>query len=149
MALQDNSKRVNIKEQIQTGARSGYERRERIVKDFNAQRRWWVYKLTQLLELGFGIIEGLIGLRFLFKLIAANPGNLIASWVYRLSDFFVAPFLGLTISPEVGGIVLEVPAVIAILVYALTSLALVRLVWILFARASTQRVEVYEREQRS
>lgn len=39
-----------------------------------------------------GFIELLVGLRFVLRLIGANAGNAIVSWVYAWSTPFVAPF---------------------------------------------------------
>jgi uncharacterized protein YggT (Ycf19 family) len=41
------------------------------------------------------IIEGIIGLRFLFKLLGANPNSGFVSWIYSWSSPFVAPFKGI------------------------------------------------------
>lgn len=42
-----------------------------------------------------GIIEGIIGLRFIFKLLGANPASSFVSWIYSWSSPFVAPFNGI------------------------------------------------------
>ena len=42
-----------------------------------------------------GLIEALIGLRFLFKLLGANPDNGFVSWIYSWSAPFVNPFAGI------------------------------------------------------
>lgn len=41
------------------------------------------------------IIEGIIGLRFIFKLLGANPNSDFVSWIYSWSSPFVAPFKGI------------------------------------------------------
>ena len=41
------------------------------------------------------IIEGIIGLRFFFKLVGANPNSGFVSWIYDWSAPFVAPFKGI------------------------------------------------------
>lgn len=42
-----------------------------------------------------GLVEGLVGLRFLFRLLGANPANAFVDWVYSWSTPFVAPFAGI------------------------------------------------------
>lgn len=42
-----------------------------------------------------GLIEALVGLRFILRLFGANPSNGFVSWVYSWSTPFVAPFAGI------------------------------------------------------
>ncbi len=98
------------------------------------RQRIFTWKLTQLVWLLFGLLEALIGLRVLLRLIAANPANFFAVLVYRMSYFFVWPFLGLTRTPNANGAVVEVSSIIAMFVYALIAWAIVQLIWIVFDR---------------
>jgi len=98
------------------------------------EQRSFIVRLTQLVWLLFGILEALIGLRVLLKLIAANPNNAFAALVYRASSLFVWPFNGLTRTPAAEGMVLDIPSIIAMFVYALVAWAIVRLIWILLDR---------------
>ena len=41
-----------------------------------------------------GFIEALVGLRFVLRLVGANPDNALVSWIYAWSTPFVAPFSG-------------------------------------------------------
>ena len=91
-------------------------------------------RVTGLIELGTLIVNSLIGLRFLLKLMAANPGNAFAELIYFLTTPFLAIFVGLTRTPSFEGIVIEFYDLIAILVYLVLSWATIHLLWILFAR---------------
>jgi len=85
-----------------------------------------------------GIIDGLLIIRLVLKLLAANPLAGFSSFVYGLTDVFMAPFRNLL--PVVGGgsgAVLEMSVVIAIIVYALIGWALARLIAIMFSRNVT------------
>lgn len=42
-----------------------------------------------------GFIEALVGLRFVLRLVGANPDNALVSWIYAWSTSFVAPFSGI------------------------------------------------------
>ncbi len=86
---------------------------------------------TRLIYLAFAAIEALIGLRVLLKLIAANPNNAFASFVYGLTDRLLWPFLNLTATPSSGDMVLDLPAFIGMFVYMLVSWLVVRLIWVL------------------
>ena len=91
-------------------------------------------RVSGLIDLGTLVVCGLIALRFLLKLMAANPSNPFAALVYFLSTPFVAIFIGLTPAPSFEGIQIEFFDLIAILVYFLLDWAVVRLLWVLFAR---------------
>ena len=91
-------------------------------------------RVSGLINLAAMVVNGLIALRFLLKLLAANAENPFAALVYFLSGPFVAIFVGLTPTPSFQGIQIEFFDLIAILVYFLLAWAIVRLLWILFAR---------------
>ncbi len=91
-----------------------------------------LYKLTDLIWLLTGILEGLIGIRILLKLIAANPAAGFAQFIYSITGFFLTPFVGLTATPSAGGSVLELSSIIAMMVYALIAWIVVRVLWLAF-----------------
>ena len=90
------------------------------------------FKATQLIWLFLGILETMLALRFIFKLIGVNAANTFATFLYNLTDFFVAPFASLTGAPAAGGMVFEFSTIIAMIVYALIGWGLERLVYVLF-----------------
>jgi hypothetical protein len=98
------------------------------------ERRILTFKFTSFIWLALGLLEGLIGLRVVLKLIAANPENLFAQIIYNLSYLFIFPFAGLTMTPAVGGVVLEISSILAMGVYALAFWAMERIVWLIFYR---------------
>lgn len=124
----------------------GYERETQVVEDLNSGPRLFVSRLAQFISLLFGALLVLIGLRVLLKLIAANPANPVAALVYAFTDLFLWPFSGLTVTPSANGMVLEIPAIIAIFVYALVGYIIVRVVWLLFYNPSSRKVRTVERE---
>lgn len=124
----------------------GYERQTQVVEDLNAERRLLVSRLAQLIWLMFGFLEALIGLRVVLKLIAANPNTPFADLIYSFTDLFLWPFRGLTVAPTLNGMELEIPAIIAIFVYALVGWLLVRLVWVLFYNPVSRTMRIVERE---
>ena len=42
-----------------------------------------------------GFIEALVGLRFLFRLLGANPDSGFVTWIYSWSTPFITPFAGI------------------------------------------------------
>src|SRR5215510_10632360 len=91
-------------------------------------------RLIGLIQLSFGVLDGLIGLRFLLKLMAANPSNPFASMVYFITTPFLWMFQSLTRTPSFEGIEIEFFSLIAIIVYSLLGWIIVQLMWILFSR---------------
>ena len=97
-------------------------------------RNWLRLKLAQLTWFVFGVVEGLLGLRFALKIIAANPENPFASIIYAITTPFMFPFRDLTVTPSAGGIVLELNALIAMAVYALLAWAVFNVLALIFTR---------------
>ncbi len=91
-------------------------------------------RITGLIQLAFVILNGLIALRFILKLMAANPANPFAELVYFLTAPFLWIFQGITYTPTFGGIQIEFFSLIAIAVYSLICWILVQLIWLLFSR---------------
>lgn len=109
-----------------TGRTSGF--RVFVISEENLRR------LIGLIQLAFGMLEGLIGLRFMLKLMAANPANPFASLVYFLTSPFLWMFQGLTRTPSFEGIEIEFFSLVAMVVYALIGWIIIQLLWVLFSR---------------
>ena len=139
-------KPIDKREVVRVDNVQGHQRRQRIVENRAGERRQMVARLTNLMLILLTALEGLIGFRVALKLIAANPANPFASFIYGLSQLFLAPFLNLTISPGANGMVLEVPSLIAMAVYAFAGWLIIRLTWVLLYRRGTRTVETYEAE---
>jgi hypothetical protein len=120
---------------------------EQVVHDVTLERRQDVYKVSQLLWLFFGSLESLIAFRMFLKVIAANPNSWFTWLIYGLTDVFVWPFQNITANPSFSGHILEITSVIAMLVYLLIGLIVVRLIWVVFYRVPTSRVSVYDRDE--
>lgn len=142
-----NTHPVDQRQDVRVKQQSGVERREIVTEDLNAQRLQTLERVSALVTFLFSLLEGLIGLRVLLKLMEANPRNAFASSIYNFTNLFLAPFSGLTINPNAGGIVLEITSIIAMIVYALLAWAIIRLVWLVFYQPSNRTVTTYERER--
>lgn len=99
-----------------------------------AEHRYTLAKITQFIWFFTGILEALIGIRVLLKLIAANPNAGFAQFIYTLTTPFLVAFFGLTATPSTSGAVLEIPSLVAMLVYVLVAWGIIRLLWLLFDR---------------
>jgi hypothetical protein len=107
-----------------------------------ANRRRASYKLVQAIWLLFGIVEGLLAIRFILRMLGANEAAGFARFIYSASGPFVAPFNNLFGNPGSGGSVLELNTVVAILVYMLVAWLVVKVVWLLAGenRSATRAV---------
>ena len=104
---------------------------EAVATDPYAPRRGAAHKVRQAIYLIFGIIEGLVAIRFILRLLGANPDAGFAAFVYGVTAPFLAPFVGLFGTPQYNGSVLELHSIVAIVVYALLAWVLAKLAWLL------------------
>ena len=107
-----------------------------------AARRRTSYKLVQAIWLLFGIVEGLLAIRFVLKMLGANEAAGFAQFIYSASGPFVAPFNNLFGNPGSNGSVLELNTIVAILVYMLVAWLVTKVVWLLAGenRSATREV---------
>jgi uncharacterized protein YggT (Ycf19 family) len=76
-----------------------------------------------------GVIMALLALRFLLRLLGANPANGFADFIYTVSHPFAAPFFGLfSYTADLARGRFEFETLIAIVVYGLIAWGLARLV---------------------
>lgn len=108
------------------------------------EQRIFSFKVTQLVWLMFGILEALIALRIGLKLIGANPESPIVALIYGFTYLFLFPFEGLVASPAMGGMVLELSSMFAMLFYGLIAWAIERMVWLVLYRPRGPVVAVTE-----
>jgi uncharacterized protein YggT (Ycf19 family) len=94
--------------------------------DPHAARREGTRKIQGGIYLLFGILGGLLAIRFFLALLGANPAAGFAQVVYSITKPFLAPFVGLFGTARSGGNVLDVSPLVAIIVYALIAWVLVK-----------------------
>lgn len=137
---------VDREENVVVHDHGSHQHKTQVVQDLNAEHRVSVGRLAQLIWLNFVVLEALIGIRIILKLLAANPANTFAQLVFTLTDVFLKPFVGLTVTPQIAGAVFEVSAVIAVFAYALLGWVLVRLVWLLFYHPTARSIRTVDQE---
>lgn len=79
-----------------------------------------------------GVLEVLIGFRFIFKLLAANPESGFVSMIYAITDVLLVPFTGIftTAATPMNGIqsILEPATLVGIAVYAVIAWGIIKLI---------------------
>ncbi len=97
---------------------------------------WRGWRASQIVYTIGGIIEVLILIRAVLELLAANPNAGFTSLIYSITDPLIAPFRGVFPTPQSHGNVLDLAAVLAIIVYALLTWVVARLVELLQRRST-------------
>jgi uncharacterized protein YggT (Ycf19 family) len=101
---------------------------ETYTSDPHAARREGTFRVQGGIYLLFGILEGLLAIRFFLALLGANPAAGFTQFIYSITKPFLAPFVGLFGTARFGGSVLDVSPLMAIIVYSLIAWVLVRAV---------------------
>ena len=87
-----------------------------------------VWRAQRIIYYIFGVIEAFIAVRFILKLLDANPSSAFTQVIYNISWVFVFPFNNVVPNTVSGGSVFEWFSLIAIVVYALVSMGLAKLI---------------------
>ncbi|HEX3642464.1 MAG TPA: hypothetical protein VHV10_14325 [Ktedonobacteraceae bacterium] len=114
------------------------ESRAEFVEDKNLMRTNRRYWITRLVYFVLGVLEVIMGLRFIFRLLGANQDTPFVMFLYNLSHVFVYPFNGILDDQTIGSSsVFEVSTLIAMVVYALIAWGLVALGRVILAPSLT------------
>jgi len=90
-----------------------------------------VWRAQRIIYYVFGVVQAFIAIRFVLKLLAANPASAFTQIIYNVSWVFVFPFNGVVPNTASGSSVLEWFSIIAIVVYALVAVGLAKLISLL------------------
>lgn len=86
-----------------------------------------LYRGTQIVWYVLSVLETLLAIRFILKLLGANPGAGFSSFIYNLSYIFVAPFQTVFRATRLEGSTLEWTTLLAMGVYYLIALGIIKL----------------------
>ena len=142
-----NEVAVDRREETVTTQQPGYAATEQVTRDVAAEWRLGLSQVTRIVWTVLGILEILLGLRFMLKLIAANPDSGFAAFIYGITSPFIAPFALLVGTPTSGGMILEVTTLIAMGIYALFFWGVVTVIRIVVDRPSARSVTRSVREE--
>jgi YGGT family len=93
---------------------------------------------VRVISIVLAVVEGLIAIRFVLKLLAANPEAGFARLIDGATAPLVAPFVGLLGNPaSSAGNQVEVASLVAMAVYALVAWLLTRIVQLVLNRTVT------------
>ena len=100
--------------------------------EVSSPREESVVMVVRLVFFVVGVVEVLLGFRFILKLLGANPGSGFVTFIYSLSEIFVLPFRGIFHGDVVPGNetrgLLEPSTLVAMLVYLVVAVGIIELV---------------------
>ncbi len=138
---------VERREETVVTRQPGYTASEQVTQDVAAERRQWYIEISRILWTVAGIVEILLGFRFVLKLLAANAHSGFAAFIYSVSGPFAGPFQSLFATPTFGSSSIEVNTLVAMAVYALLAWVIVRVFHILLERPRARTVARSTRER--
>ena len=126
--IQDPRVRYEARQQAHGTGEQQVKSRAEYIEDQNLMRANLRYWITRVAYFVLGVLEVIMGLRFIFRLLGANQDNSFVTVLYGLSLVFVGPFNGIFNDQTIGKTsVFEVSTLIAMLIYALIVWGLVSL----------------------
>jgi YggT family protein len=138
---------VDRREETVVTQQPGYASSEQVTRDVAAERRLGFEQAIRIIYTVLSVLVILLGLRFMLKLIAANPNSGFAVFIYGITKPFVAPFALLVGTPTSGGTIFEATTLIAIAIYALLFWVIVRVLRVAADRPSARTVTRSVHEQ--
>lgn len=115
-------------------AGSRVEGRIETYEDKNLRRAILRNWITGIIYFLLGVLEVILGLRFIFRLLGANEGSDFIMFLYNLSHNFVGPFNNIFNDQSIGSrSVFELSTLISMLIYALIGWGLVSLTRVLLS----------------
>jgi uncharacterized protein YggT (Ycf19 family) len=123
-----------------TYAQTGYDAeaiREDVTIDHVVERRALLDRVSSIIWFVTGVLMTMLALRIVFLLLEASRESGFVRFIYGFTEPWVRPFQGIFATPAADGAILDSAAITAMVIYALLTWGLVRLIWLLFDRAET------------
>lgn len=143
----NNDVEVDRREETLITRHPGYAATEQVVLDVAAERRMRMFQINRILWSLLVFLEILLAVRFILRMIAANPNSGFAMFMYGLTGIFVGPFNGLIATPTSGGVLLEITTLIAMAVYVLIFWGLAYVIRMVVDRPGARSFTRITREQ--
>lgn len=86
-----------------------------------------LYRGAQVVWYVVSVVEVLLAVRFVLKLLQANPGAFFTELIYTLSSVFTLPFVAVFQNDRIADSVFEWTTLLAMLVYWLVAVAIIKL----------------------
>ena len=103
--------------------------------------------LARVVYYVFGVIEVLLAMRFVLRLLGANPASGFVTFIYAFSAIFMAPFVAIFKTQTAAGATFEWSVLVALVVYALIAWGIVALVDAVSPRRASDTVQRVEQSE--
>lgn len=90
-----------------------------------------VWRAQRIIYYVIGVVQAFIAIRFILKLLGANPTSMFTQLIYNISWVFVFPFNGVVPDTTSGSLTIEWFSLIAMVVYSLVGVGLAKLLSLL------------------
>lgn len=100
-----------------------------------------LYRGAQVVWYTLSVVETLLGMRFILKLLAANPDAAFTSFIYSVSYVFVWPFATVFSNNSLQESVFEWTTLLAMVVYFILASAIIKL-FVMSKSVSTYEADV-------
>lgn len=120
---------------------AGVDRHREVHREYHAS---FEEVIIRIINYVIGVIIAFLALRFVFELFGANAGAGVVSFIYGVSDIFMAPFVAIFQTNRVAGATFDWSALVAIAIYALIGWGLTALITALSPRDYVEHVEQTE-----
>lgn len=108
------------------------EREEQFFDDPYQRRMNFLDRTSRIIYFVMGFLEVLLALRFLFRVIGADPNNGLVNFIYNFTGVFVGPFNGIFNDQTLQrGNVIEVSTLLAMAMYAILTYGIIQLLYLL------------------
>jgi hypothetical protein len=116
------------------------EREEQFFDDPYQRRMNVLDRTARIIYFVMGFLEVLLALRFLFRIIGADPNNGLVNFIYNLTGVFVGPFNGIFNDQSLQrGNVIEVSTLLAMAMYAILTYGIIQLLYLVLTPSRSTR----------
>jgi hypothetical protein len=116
------------------------EREEQYFDDPYQRRMNGLDRTARIIYFLMGFLEVVLAMRFLFRIIGADPNNGLVNFIYNFTGVFVGPFNGIFNDQSLQrGNVIEVSTLLAMAMYAILTYGIIQLLYLVLTPNRSSR----------
>lgn len=142
-----NDAAVDRRDETLITRHAGFDATQQVTHDVAAERRIGLFQINRILWSFLALLEILLALRFILRMIGANPESGFAVFMYGVTGLFAGPFNGLIGTPIFAGAPIEITTLIAMAVYVLLFIGIAYVIQLIADRPTASSFTRTTREQ--